>query len=404
MSPQANSVARAVIAQFHRLPPKRKPCVRDNGVHEWVPLSGIVAQVDGQFICLSLATGMKCLPASKLAMANGNILHDWHAEVLAIRALNRLLLDECDRVRRGVKGAGLVEWCENAGCQQSCHRPFKIKPGIRLHMYCSEAPCGDASMELTMAAQRDASAWDLPRDAQSLNPCLPGRLYFSQLGIVRRKPARGDAPETLSKSCSDKLSLKQCTSLLSSLTSLFIDPTNAYIDLLVLPESQHSAQGCQRAFGNTGRMSPLTGAAWPEAYAFRPFTIVTTTEEFDFSRQALQARVDAISGSNLSSSWFLPDITESIIGGVQMGKKQFDPSGATLLSRRQMWTLSVQLAASLETCNDIKASLKLPSYHQVKQGPLLATRAVVKADTCKAALATWPRNEGDSHFALDKQI
>ncbi|PHH81725.1 hypothetical protein CDD82_73 [Ophiocordyceps australis] len=404
MSPQANSIARAVIAQFHALPPKRKPRIRDNGVHDWVPLSGIVAQVDGHFICLSLATGMKCLPASKLPLADGNILHDWHAEVLAIRALNRLLLDECDRVRKGVQNAGLVEWSEGVGCQQSCRRPFKIKPGIRLHMYCSEAPCGDASMELTMAAQQDASAWDLPRDAQGLDLCLPGRQYFSQLGIVRRKPARGDAPETLSKSCSDKLSLKQCTSLLSSLTSLFIDPSSAYVDMLVLPESQHSAQGCQRAFGKKGRMSSLTGAVWPEPYAFRPFTIVTTTEEFAFSRQALQSRADAISGSNLSSSWFLPDVTESIIGGVQMGKKQFDPSGASLLSRRQMWTVSVQLAARLESCNDINASLKVPSYYQVKQSSLLATRAIVKAGACKAALATWPRNEGDSYFTLDKQF
>ena len=38
---------------------------------------------------------MKCLPANKLPVAHGNILHDWHAEVIAIRAFNRPLLDEC---------------------------------------------------------------------------------------------------------------------------------------------------------------------------------------------------------------------------------------------------------------------------------------------------------------------
>lgn len=52
---RADLVARAVIAQFDGLPPKRKPAVRDNGRHEWVPLSGIVAERDGDFVCLALA-------------------------------------------------------------------------------------------------------------------------------------------------------------------------------------------------------------------------------------------------------------------------------------------------------------------------------------------------------------
>ena len=41
---------------------------------------------------------MKCLPASKLHACNGVGIHDWHAEVLAIRAFNRYLLDECSRL------------------------------------------------------------------------------------------------------------------------------------------------------------------------------------------------------------------------------------------------------------------------------------------------------------------
>ncbi|PHH85888.1 hypothetical protein CDD83_11028 [Cordyceps sp. RAO-2017] len=55
MASRADRIADAVIAQFERLPPKRKPAVRDNGVVEWVPLSGIVAEEDGAFTCLALA-------------------------------------------------------------------------------------------------------------------------------------------------------------------------------------------------------------------------------------------------------------------------------------------------------------------------------------------------------------
>ena len=55
MTPRADAVAHAVISQFDALPAKRKPGIRDNGLHEWVPLSGIVAEKDGGFTCLALA-------------------------------------------------------------------------------------------------------------------------------------------------------------------------------------------------------------------------------------------------------------------------------------------------------------------------------------------------------------
>lgn len=55
MASRANLVARTVISQFNKLPAKRKPAVRDNGIHEWVPLSGIVAEQDGVLTCLALA-------------------------------------------------------------------------------------------------------------------------------------------------------------------------------------------------------------------------------------------------------------------------------------------------------------------------------------------------------------
>jgi tRNA-specific adenosine deaminase 1 len=52
---RANLVARTVISQFRKLAAKRKPTVRNNGLHEWVPLSGIVAEQDGNMTCLALA-------------------------------------------------------------------------------------------------------------------------------------------------------------------------------------------------------------------------------------------------------------------------------------------------------------------------------------------------------------
>lgn len=84
---------------------------------------------------------MKCLPASKLAEANGVAIHDWHAEVLAIRTFNRHLLDECQSIVDGshdVSGA-ILQRIEGSTEEYTTH--FRVRDDVKLHMYCSEAPC-----------------------------------------------------------------------------------------------------------------------------------------------------------------------------------------------------------------------------------------------------------------------
>ncbi|KAK8000058.1 hypothetical protein PG990_012658 [Apiospora arundinis] len=310
MSVTPDIIASLVLQEYEKLPVKRKPPVRDNGLHEWVPLSGIVAELRGgsDLRCLSLATGMKCLPHAKLPLARGNVLHDWHAEVLAIRAFNRFVLDECKVLAEGGPDAESLflrrrrvdELQERQATTPWCGQPFIWREDVKLHMYCSEAPCGDASMELTMAAQADATPWETPSpiatspktseaDPAPAPATLPGRAFFQHLGVVRRKPARGDAPATLSKSCSDKLALRQCTSLLSSTASLLVSPTNAYLATLILPASQYSATGCERAFSS--RMATMKNQM-PEqenqhagGYRFVPFRVDTTDLEFAYSRR-----------------------------------------------------------------------------------------------------------------------
>ncbi|KAK1252652.1 hypothetical protein MKX08_003839 [Trichoderma sp. CBMAI-0020] len=412
MTSRANLIARAVISQFEKLPSKRKPCVRNNGLHEWVPLSGIVAERNGNLTCLALATGMKCLSASKLVEAQGVAIHDWHAEVLAIRTLNRYLLDECQSIVDSNHDSFEAILQRSKDRNEEYTTPFRVRDDVKLHMYCSEAPCGDASMELIMAAQEDDSPWQLPptspdtQQPPEAETALPGRAYFSQLGIVRRKPARGDAPPTLSKSCSDKLALKQCTSLLSSLASLLVNPANVYIDTLVLPESQYSAVACERAFSVTGRMKPLVGKQWNEGYAFKPFKVEATTVEFDFSKRAVQARSSTISASNLAATWSASGFEETILAGVLQGRKQFDARGASKTSRRQMWITAKQLSDTLCATDAGEHSglqehfSAADSYQDIKDGSLLAERRHVKSQVRQHSLSGWIQNQGDSGFGI----
>jgi tRNA-specific adenosine deaminase 1 len=155
-------------------------------------------------------------------------------------------------------------------------------------------------MELCMASQEDATPWEVLRhpkpatesqepDASDAEILLDGRAHFSLLGVVRRKPARTDAESTRSKSCSDKLALKQVSSLLSCETSRLVAPTeNAYIAGLVLPEDEITQVGFDRCFGAEGRMQALVGRSWPVTtetdnttprYRFRPFNVLSVPSE-----------------------------------------------------------------------------------------------------------------------------
>ncbi|KAL2127953.1 hypothetical protein VTI74DRAFT_9930 [Chaetomium olivicolor] len=471
MASEADVVASVVQEEFRKLPAKRKPAVRDNGLREWVPLSGIVVRGPDFLRCVALATGMKCLPASKLPQANGVALHDWHAEVLTIRAFNRFLLDECRRLAQDSTAQSAFlrrrtqeELSSTNGSDPWHSQPFAWREGLSLHMYCSEAPCGDASMELIMSAQEDATPWTIPPSlspsatssavstatsttatamsnpnpdpSQSSKPGsnqqtdsvraqsqLLGRGYFSHLGIVRRKPARGDAPPTSSKSCSDKLALKQCTSLLCSLTSLFVAPERVYLTSLILPESQFSEAACRRCFsagtpagGSTeddgewqarteGRMAPVRGKVWEgTGYAFNPFRVETTEREFEFSRRGIQASIGKSNikmiASNLAVAWTKDgEVEEGLIGGVLQGRKAFDLKGASLTSRMKMWAAAVEIGAALGA-EGISEELAKGSYDGVKDGVFSVGRRRVKEEVRQGALKGWLRNTGDGGFSL----
>ena len=265
-----------------------------------------------------------------------------------------------------------------------------------------------------MASQEDATPWAVPvfSPQEPLSPSitqnpaspdpdtlLPGRAYFSQLGIVRRKPSRGDAPPTLSKSCSDKLSLHQCTSLLSSPTSLLVSPEHAYISTLILPTSQYNALGCKRAFSDgrgedaddnaadlkqqtQARMAPLSTKRnnWSlgGGYTFRPFTVKTTDIEFAFSRRRALTPIappesilsgspspipkpPKIAPSNLSVARTASNREESTLNGVLQGHKasQATLKGASFASRRRIWGLSVEVASLLG--DSVPSSSSFPS-------------------------------------------
>ena len=352
--------------------------------------------------CASLATGMKCLPASKVPQANGNVLHDWHAEVLAIRGFNSWILEECALLAQaGKEGDGQwIEWSGGNTHEAQQLDPglnplplFKLKPDVQIHMFCSQAPCGDASMELTMASQEDATPW--ANAAPSSNPDdMIGRGHFDRLGVVRRKPARPDAPVTMSKSCSDKLALKQVTGLLSGITAKLVQVDGCYLRTLVMPEAETVSEAVKRAFGREGRMKVLNDWEGTKAgHQFRSFDVRTTGRQFAYSAQGAEA-----GGSNLSALW-TPKRQEILVNGVLQGRKQFDIRGASITSRRGLWKLALEVAV-MAGVPAVLGNLDKATYGQAKESANLDRREA-KDKALETALTGWKRNERDDDWGFE---
>ncbi|CCU75252.1 Putative tRNA-specific adenosine deaminase [Blumeria hordei DH14] len=315
----ADAIANVVLEEFAKWPAKRKPLKRSEGKQEWVPLSGIFT---------INSTGMKCLPQNKINQAQGNTLHDWHAEILVIRSFNRFLLEECFALVTAAKTSSDFIRLRNPEEITISHPPANCTCTAQKLLV-----RGDASMELTIAAQEDSTPWNLPstsKQVRSHQSLLDGRSYFSQLGTIRRKPSRPDAPPTLSKSCSDKLALKQCTSLLSSVASIIISPENLYIKSLVIPKSQMCESACNRAFSVSGRLAPLKNKIldkpWIGGYQFSPFLVLPTSLEFTFSRRRELLSSGSLVPSNLASFSTING-SGTLIGGTLQGRKQFSLKG-----------------------------------------------------------------------------
>lgn len=335
MNIDADGIVRQVHSAFTGLPKNGKP--RSN---QWTTLAAVV-MVDkgGHPTIASLATGMKCLSSQSIEKAKGRAVHDSHAEILAIRGFNRFLLQQTRAHDTPFLVQGTTGW-------RLCH-------GITLYLYASEAPCGDASMELTMAAQADATPWTL-RDGT-----VPkGRSYFSRLGAVRCKPGRADSPSTTVMSCSDKLSIRQCTGLLLGSARALIEPGGTYLAGLIL--HQHNDVGYTRAW--RGRMEELYSMAWA-GYACTPFEIIYTSVPWAHCREPGRAPAPA-------SILHIKSLdTEVLVYGVKQGA----PKGEARYSTRFR---SASCTAALEAL--------LPPG----SGPDKHTTCAVKADVKR--VLQWP--------------
>jgi tRNA-specific adenosine deaminase 1 len=120
-------VSSAALGHYRSLPKKGKPQGRESTVLAAFLLSSVEEPL--RPIVLSMATGTKCLGAARLG-GRGDLVHDAHAEVVARRALLRLVYSEIGR-------DAASDWLVASGDGGR----WRLRDGHYLHLYVTRLPC-----------------------------------------------------------------------------------------------------------------------------------------------------------------------------------------------------------------------------------------------------------------------
>ncbi|KAG4072781.1 hypothetical protein HA402_005258 [Bradysia odoriphaga] len=102
-------------------------------------IAGIVKSVNNDrnsFKVISIGTGSKFLYEKNLN-SNGNAVHDTHAEVVARRGFIRYIYNQISQYVASNTSNNIFE-------KTDATEKFRLKTGIKFHLYVSTAPCGDA--------------------------------------------------------------------------------------------------------------------------------------------------------------------------------------------------------------------------------------------------------------------
>lgn len=308
--PSTESIVSEVFKAYNSLPKNGKPRLRDSGAFEWTILAGFclctpLSSEDWKVECVSLGTGLRVLPYEKLPV-HGDVLHDCHAEIIARRGLLVYLYDQLSLIAQALD--------EECHIEASADGKWKLKEGIKLVMYVSTLPCGDASTYLLslqappspIISPSDSSPQSISSDSTSktlnstsaktpyfttilanslglntsrssspplnssssntnLMSAIPqvrrGRVGYTSFSSLRTKPGRIDSPPSISHSCSDKIAMWSVLGVQGALLSTLLD--SIMISMVVIgaveddQERKRIQEEVERALG--GRLDGLVG-------------------------------------------------------------------------------------------------------------------------------------------------
>ncbi|CCE64204.1 hypothetical protein TPHA_0G03640 [Tetrapisispora phaffii CBS 4417] len=334
----AEKVSATVHGEYSKLRPSSKPVIKSNSVPEWTVLAGIIAinNETGEFETIAITTGVKATPDADLDRSQGKIIHDCHAEILALRCFNIFLLDTINRISNHDGTSKFVQVTKT--------NSYEWNKKWDLALYISKLPCGDASMDDLMKVG-DTAEFEITDDnpLQYIDPknktTIRGRLNYKKRDVIRTKPGRYDSKITLSKSCTDKLCMKQVMGILDSTCSLLMkDPI--FLQYIIIPRISGKESILKHAF-----IDRLRGGNFP----VQEFKFISCENHFiDDNHDTTIVREPALVNS---IKIFMDNnrvMEQSIINGVKNGfyskpKKPLRKNCEPIISRYSKWNLLKQI-------------------------------------------------------------
>ncbi|KAF9908606.1 tRNA-specific adenosine deaminase 1 [Lobosporangium transversale] len=447
--------------QFSKLPKHGKPAKKTNGQTEWTILAGIVMAIpvndteqsadkkgEGDELwdiaCISLATGSKCLPQSKLS-PRGDVVNDCHAEVLARRGFNRWCLAQMQScIGNPDNPKNIFRYIGEQSTGQGEKWPFfeLVSSRTQFHLYVSQSPCGDAttaSLALTQTAeskqafmngqklqtnmgtrifapaleigvvgskrQREKDIESLPvaikcprldemEDISTVSASLincdhvlelrRGRVDYDSVGVLRTKPGRVDSEPTLSMSCSDKIARWNVLGITSALVAPFLKPI--FLQSIVICELFDTTALERALFGRIKCCRCSDNSLQPTQ--LHPIDIHKTTSVFEFSKESITAKNEQEGvmtppvACPSSISWIASEslTTEVLVNGCKAGASARQPLQSKSRSR-------------LCKLNMFKASValwkSLPSFNLKSSNQDNLVQRLMSEDSSNIIYADW---------------
>ena len=179
-----------------------------------------------RMICVAAGAG-----TANKAGITGTDVHDFNAEILAIRSFRLFLFEELKKVKCGEV---------NSLLEESVSGMCKLKPCYQVFMIKNTPPAGDALVFSTLPKKSDT------KHLLNANQQAPGSLQFHVTMIKSNRPkgvkyetdsffVPGRNPKPEFASPSDKLTLMNIVGIQGSLASQFLEPV--YIDKYVFHKS-----------------------------------------------------------------------------------------------------------------------------------------------------------------------